>query len=360
MNKIKRIRNYNISVGSLTPGKKNAITDISGVKVGHYTLDRDKIKTGVTAILPHNENLFKKKVVAATHIINGFGKSTGLIQIDELGTIETPIILTNTLNVGIAHQAVVKKMIDQNLDIGNETGTVNPVVCECNDQYLNDIRGLHIKEEHVFKALANADDIFLEGAVGSGTGMSCYGLKGGIGSASRELEFNDKNFHLGILVLSNFGKKEDFRLDGIKAGKIIKDIEEKKGKKTREPEQKGSIIIILATDLPLNSRQLKRVIKRTGVGINRTGAYIENGSGEIVIGFSTANRVDHYEKNGIVNIKRFNENKINKVFKATVETTEEAIYNSLITAKTTKGKKDRVRYSLKEYINEIDEKSNRM
>lgn len=355
MNKIKRIRDYNISIGSLTPGKKNAITDISGVKVGHYTLDRNKVKTGVTAILPHNENLFKKKVVAATHVINGFGKSTGLIQIDELGTIETPIILTNTLNVGIAHQAVVKKMIDQNLDIGNETGTVNPLVCECNDQYLNDIRGLHLREEHVFKALSNADDIFLEGAVGAGVGMSCYGLKGGIGTASRELEFGNKKFHLGILVLSNFGKKEDFRLDGIKAGEIIQKIEKKEEKNLEEPEQKGSIIVILGTDIPLTERQLKRVIKRSSAGINKTGSYIENGSGEIAIGFSTANKIDHYEKNDILDIKRFNENKINKAFKAAAEATEEAIYNSLITSKTTKGKEGRIRYSLKEYINIIDE-----
>ena len=354
MNKTKKIRDYNISVGKLTPGQKNTITDIAGIKVGHFSLNKKGIKTGITAILPHTKNIFKKKVVAASHVINGFGKSIGLIQINELGTIETPIILTNTLNVGTAHQAVVKKMIEQNSDIGRKTGTVNPLICECNDQYLNDIRGLHLKEKHVFEALDQADDIFLEGAVGAGTGMSCYGLKGGVGSASRELEFNNKKFNLGTLVLSNFGKKEDFRLNGMRAGEAIKNIEEKNAKKTEEQEQKGSIIVILATDLPLNSRQLKRVIKRASVGINRTGSYIENGSGEIAIGFSTANKIAHYEKEDIVNIKRFNENKINKVFEAAAEATEEAIYNSLITADTTKGKKGRIKYSLSKYIDQIN------
>ena len=354
MNKRKRIRDYNINVGDLETGAKNSITDVEGVKVGHFTLDSGEIKTGVTAILPHSSNLFKEKLIAASHVINGFGKSTGLIQINELGTIETPILLTNTLNVGIAHQALVKKMLEQNEDIGEKTGTVNPVICECNDQYLNDIRGLHIKENHVFKALENAGDNFLEGAVGAGTGMSCYGLKGGIGSSSRIIKILNQNFHLGILVLSNFGKKEDFRLNGIKAGKIIKNAEDNEGKKSDEPEQKGSIIVILGTDIPLSSRLLKRIIKRTGVGINRTGSFIENGSGEIAIGFSTANKINHDDNNEVLDMKIINENKINKLFKATAEATEEAIYNSMITAETTEGKKGRVRYSLKDYIDMIN------
>jgi len=353
MNKTKRIRDYNINVGDFETGYKNSITDIKGVKVGHYTLASGEIRTGVTAVLPHNGNLFKEKIIAASHVINGFGKSTGLIQINELGTIETPILLTNTLNVGIAHQALVRKMLEQNKKIGDKTGTVNPIICECNDQYLNDIRGLHLKENHVFKAFENVGDDFREGAIGAGTGMSCYGLKGGIGSSSRKISIANKNFHLGILVLSNFGKKEDFRLNGIKAGEIIKNLEKNEGIKSEEPEQKGSIIVILGTDIPLSSRQVNRIIKRTSVGINRTGSYIENGSGEIAIGFSTANKIKHDENDEILDVKIINENKINKLFKATAETTEEAIYNSLITADTTKGKKDRIRYSLKKYITNI-------
>jgi len=353
MNKTKKIRDYNINVGDFETGYKNSITDIKGVKVGHYTLASGEIRTGVTAVLPHGGNIFKEKLIAASHVINGFGKSAGLIQINELGTIETPILLTNTLNVGIAHQALVRKMLEQNKEIGEKTGTVNPLICECNDQYLNDIRGLHLKEKDVFKALEDTEKNFLEGAVGAGTGMSCYGLKGGIGSSSRKIKIANQNFHLGILVLSNFGKKEDFRLNGIKAGKIIKKVERKEGKESEEPEQKGSIIVILGTDIPLSSRQLNRVIKRTSVGINRTGSYIENGSGEIAIGFSTANKIRHNESDDFLNIKTINENKINKLFKAAAEATEEAIYNSMITADTTKGKKDRVRYSLKEYIDNI-------
>ncbi len=360
MNKYKRIRDYGFKIGELDPGKNNKITDVKGVKVGHCTLDNGQVNTGVTAILPHSGNIFRKKVIASSHVINGFGKSTGLVQINELGTIETPIVLTNTLNVGIAHQAVVKKMIAQNKEIGAKTGTVNPVVLECNDQYLNDIRGLHIKEKDIFRALDNADKNFLEGAVGAGKGMSCYGLKGGIGSASRKLTFGDKNYHIGTIVLSNFGKKNDFTLDGIKAGKIIKKREKEIGreKSDLDKKEKGSIIIILATDIPLSYRQLKRVSKRAIIGLNKTGSYMGNGSGEIVIFFSTANKVNHYEENEIVNIKIINENKIDELFRAAAESTEEAIYNSLICADTTKGKEGKTRYSLKDYIDYIVDKRN--
>ncbi|MGM0410339.1 MAG: P1 family peptidase [Bacillota bacterium] len=360
MNKYKRIRDYGFQIGELSTGKSNKITDVKGVKVGHCTLDSGQINTGVTAILPHSGNVFKKKVIAASHVINGFGKSTGLVQINELGTIETPIILTNTLNVGIAHQALVEYMLNKNKDIAEKTGTVNPVILECNDQYLNDIRGLHIKEKDIFKALANVDKNFLEGSVGAGKGMSCYGLKGGVGSASRKLTFGDKNYHIGTIVLSNFGKKKDFLLDGIKAGKIIKRKEEEIGRESSDlnKKEKGSIIIVLATDIPLSNRQLKRISKRALIGLNRTGSYMGNGSGEIVIAFSTVNKIDHYEKSDIVNMKVFNENKIDKIFRAAAESTEEAIYNSLICADKTKGRNERIRYSLKDYIDYIVEKRN--
>jgi len=355
VNKYKRIRDYGFQIGELATGKNNKITDIDGIKVGHNTLDDEHINTGVTAILPHSGNVFRKKVIAASHVINGFGKSTGLVQINELGTIETPIVLTNTLNVGIAHQAVVKKMISQNKDIGAKTGTVNPVILECNDQYLNDIRGLHIKEKDIFKALNNTGKNFLEGAVGAGKGMSCYGLKGGIGSSSRKFNFGDKDYHLGAIVLSNFGKKKDFFLDGIKAGKAIRRKDKEMGRKNSDldKKEKGSIIIVLATDIPVSNRQLTRISKRALIGINRTGSYMGNGSGEIVIAFSTANKINHYEENEIVNMKIFNENKIDKLFRAAAESTEEAIYNSLICADTTKGRKGRKRYSLKDYIDYI-------
>jgi len=189
----KKIRDYGIIIGSIPTGKNNSITDVKGVKVGHKTLNNGNIKTGVTAVVPHEGNIFKEKLIAACHVINGFGKSTGLVQIEELGTLETPIILTNTLSVGTAHEALVRYMLENNDDIGDTTGTVNPVICECNDGEINDIRGLHVKKEDVFDAIKSADVEFEEGNVGAGTGMICYDLKGGIGSSSRVIELDDKN-----------------------------------------------------------------------------------------------------------------------------------------------------------------------
>jgi len=177
----KRIRDYGIIIGEIDTGAKNSITDVPGVKVGHVTLSEGEIRTGVTAILPHGGNLFKEKVMASSYVINGFGKSMGTIQIDELGTIESPIILTNTLSIGAAADSLIKYMLKENEDICNTTGSINPIVCECNDQYLNDTRGGHVKGEHILKAIVEADTDFDQGGVGAGTGMSCYGLKGGIG-----------------------------------------------------------------------------------------------------------------------------------------------------------------------------------
>lgn len=345
----KKIKEYGINLGTLPSGKNNSITDVPGVKVGNVTLDDGSIKTGVTAILPHSGNMFKDKLVAASHVINGFGKSTGLMQIDELGTLETPIILTNTLSVGAAHEGLVKYMLDHNDDIGLTTGTVNPVICECNDGVLNDIRGFHIKPEHVLEALNKVDEEFEEGNVGAGTGMVCYDLKGGIGSSSRIVKLDDKEYTIGVLVLSNFGSLEDLMIGEDKVGpRINKIIKEK------ETEDQGSIISILATDIPLSARQLKRVIKRIYPGISRTGSYTGNGSGEVSIGFSTANIIKHYDDNDFVTIKAIHEDKINKVFKATVEATEEAVINSLICASTAVGRDDKKVYSLKDFADEFE------
>lgn len=342
----KKIRDFGINIGSLATGKNNSITDVKGVKVGNITLDDGSIKTGVTAILPHEGNIFKEKLIAACHVINGFGKSTGLIQIEELGTLETPIILTNTLSVGTAHEALVRYMLGGNEDIGTTTGTVNPIICECNDGMINDIRGLHIKQDHIYKAIEKCDVDFEEGNVGAGTGMICYDLKGGIGSSSRIIELDNKNYTLGVLVLSNFGSLENLILNGEKLGQTL--VEKIKG--INLTEEQGSIIVILATDIPLSSRQLKRVIKRTYPGISRTGSYTGNGSGEVVIGFSTANKLNHYEEKDIVNLKAINENKIDRIFKSTVEATEEAILNSLICSNSSIDRKGNIVYSLKDLI----------
>ena len=225
-----------LKIGRGTPGPRNLITDVPGVTVGHVTIrDGADINTGVTAILPHQGNLFQDKVMAASAVINGFGKSMGLVQVEELGTIETPIIMTNTLSIGTAATGLIKYMLQQNEDIGVKTGTVNPLVCECNDGRLNDIRGLHVKEEHVFEAIANCSEDFEEGVVGSGTGMCCLGLKGGIGSASRIVKLDDQEYTVGALVMSNFGGAGRLMIEGRHMGQEIKD-------KLEAQQDKGSII----------------------------------------------------------------------------------------------------------------------
>ncbi|MFZ5351890.1 MAG: P1 family peptidase [Bacillota bacterium] len=343
----RRIRDYGINTGYMKCGQLNSITDVRGVKVGHCTIDTEKNKTGITVILPAEENIFTDKMMAACHIINGFGKTTGTIQIEELGALETPIALTNTLNVGLVYDAVVEYMLEQNEDIGLSTGTVNPVVCECNDGYLNSIRERCINKQHVFDAICSAAEEFEEGSIGAGKGMSSFGMKGGIGTASRLIELDEKSYTLGALVLSNFGRKEDFTINGYPAGKKI--IELEKDEQICEKE-KGSIIIIIATDIPCSERQLKRIAKRAFVGMSKVGGNAGSGSGDIVISFSTANRVKHYRQKDIETFKVIHEDRIDLVFRAAAEAVEEAILNSLICSDTTIGRNGNCRQSLKEYI----------
>ena len=333
-----------LKIGQGTPGKRNLITDVPGVKVGHVTIrDGADINTGVTAILPHEGNLFQDKVMAASCVINGFGKTMGLVQVEELGTIETPIIMTNTLSIGTAANALIKYMLQQNEDIGIKTGTVNPLVCECNDGTLNDIRGLHVTEEHVFQALANCGEDFEEGVVGSGTGMCCLGLKGGIGSASRIVKLDGKEYTVGALVMSNFGGAGRLMIDGKQVGREIK-------AKLEAQQDKGSIIMLIATDIPLSERQLKRVARRAGVGLARTGSIYGNGSGDIAIAFTTANRVPHYTKNAVLDMQMISDNKIDGVFDAAAESVEEAIISSLYHAETTTGRAGKVKYGLRDFL----------
>lgn len=340
-----------ISIGNIKKGKRNLISDVEGVKVGHLTLNNETAKTGVTVILPHEGNLFKEKVMASCCVINGFGKSAGLIQVEELGTIETPIIMTNTLSVGAATTGLVRYMLEGNEDIGTTTGTVNPVVTECNDGRLNDIRGLHVKEEHVFEAINNASDIFEEGAVGSGTGMVCFGLKGGIGSASRVIEFDNEEYTIGAIVMSNFGSKRYFTINGEKIGEKIYEQEEKDNlDKIKEEKDKGSIIIVVATDIPLNERQLKRVSRRATVALARTGSYLGNGSGDICIAFTTANKINHYSDKKIISMQMIHEDAIEGIFEAVAEAVEESIISSMYNAKTTVGYNGNTIRSLREYL----------
>lgn len=332
---------YGINIGTIKKGKRNSITDVEGVKVGHVTLEEENVHTGVTAILPHSGNIFREKVVAASHIINGFGKTIGTIQIDELGTIETPIILTNTLSVGTCATGLIKYMLKKNKDIGVTTGTINPVVAECNDGYLNDIRGFHVKEEHVEEAINNASEDFAEGPVGAGTGMKCYGLKGGIGTASRVINLGGRDCTVGALVLTNFGIKRRLLIDGVKAGAMMK--------KEDDQLDKGSVIIILATDIPVNDRQLKRLCKRVPAGLARTGSYYGNGSGDVVIGFTTANKVKQYPVVPFTMVESFYDDYLDSVFEAVTEATEEAVISSLLHGKTTDGIKHHQVKSITEY-----------
>ena len=322
-------------------GERDLITDVPGVKVGHVTLKEGDIHTGVTAVLPHGGNCFQDKVMAGVSVINGFGKSVGLIQIQELGTIETPILLTNTLSVGTACEELTRYMLEGNPDIGVTTGTVNCVVTECNDGRLNDIRGLHVRPEHVREALANAGEDFEEGAVGGGTGMVCLGLKGGIGSASRRVEVDGQTYTVGALVMSNFGAPGNLIIGG-------KHYDTNLGRDERKDE--GSIIMLLATDIPLNERQLSRLAKRSMVALGRVGSYCGNGSGDIAIAFTTANRLPHYSEKNILETKMFYDENIDRVFVAGVEAVEEAIISSLYHAETTTGIRGNCYLGLRDFV----------
>lgn len=335
---------FGLTVGRGTPGPRNLISDVPGVTVGHVTIrDGGSVNTGVTAVLPHGGNLFRDKVLAASVVINGFGKTIGLVQVEELGTIETPILLTNTLSVGTAATALVKYMLAQNEDIGRTTGTVNPLVCECNDGFLNDIRGLHVQEEHIFQAIAGARADFAEGAVGAGTGMCCLGFKGGIGSASRAAELEGQRYTVGALALSNFGGPGRLMIDGRQVGREIQ------ARSAGERDQ-GSIIMLLATDIPLSERQLKRLCRRAGAGLARTGSYYGSGSGDIAIAFTTANRVPHDSPHAFVEMRMMSDDHIDPVLALSAEAVEEAIISSLCHAATTTGRDGRVRRSLLEFL----------
>lgn len=323
-----RARDFGIAIGTLLPGARNTIADVPGVQVGHRTRQQGGERTGVTVVLPHGDNIYREKAVAAQYVLNGFGKSTGLVQVEELGTIETPIALTNTFAVGTCATALIRHAIAANPDIGRKTVTVNPVVLECNDGYLNDIQALAVAEQDVADSLAAAGEEVAQGAVGAGTGMSAFGLKGGIGSASRVLELDGRPHHLGALVLANFGRRDDLRIDGrplpLPGSPSEADI--------------GSICIVLATDIPVDSRQLRRVSRRAGVGLARTGSFMGHGSGDIVVAFTTANRVRHDERRDLVEQRILNEPRIDPVFRATAEAVEEAILNAMVAAPAMDGR----------------------
>lgn len=322
----KRVRDLGIDIGIFQTGKWNAITDVSGVEVGHKTLIRsDHIRTGVTIIKPHSKDIFKNKVLGAVHVINGFGKSVGMTQIKELGTIETPIALTNTLNVFLVSDAVVEYMISNNPKIKS----VNPVVGETNDSGLNDIHGRHVKKQHVFSAIKNAKSgPVKEGSVGAGTGTRALGFKGGIGTSSRILPNDLGAYTVGVLVQSNFGSS--LKINGAPIGRELN----KSAFSSKIPydNDEGSCMIIVATDAPLSNRNLERMAKRAVIGMANVGSFISNGSGDYVIAFTTFEALTLNKS--IATRKEINNRAMNGMFLAVAEATEEAILNSLFMAET--------------------------
>lgn len=328
----KRARDYGIQVGELPCGTYNKITDVEGVSVGHCTIDTEEHKTGVTVILPCQDNIFANKMLASSFVWNGFGKTTGLVQLAELGTLETPIVLTNTLNVGKMQDALVEYMVRRCKEEDVLLKSLNTVVGECNDSYLNNICERAVKEEHLFKAIDNAGKDFCLGDVGAGKGTICHGLKGGIGSASRKIEIDGKEYTIGLLVQSNHGKMSDLQINGKRVGAKIAEIMHR----DVQESDKGSIMMIMATDLPVSERQLERILKRASVGLARLGSFVGHGSGEIMIGFSTAGRVN-YAETKVCSREYLPEGKIDLAFRAMAECTEEAVLDSMFCAQEVVG-----------------------
>ncbi len=343
---LRRARDFGLIDDPQVTGPQNAITDVPGVRVGHTTCREGNIATGFTAILPHEGNMFRERLLAAVEVINGFGKSAGLMQVTEMGCIETPILLTNTFGIGTGFNALVREAIRSNPDIGRDVATVNPVVCECNDGYLNDIQAMALTEADATNALNAArapagTGPVAQGSVGAGTGMSCFGFKGGIGTASRVVVIEGRPFILGTLVLANFGKAGDL---------ILPDGRRPKPFGAEPGPEKGSVIVILATDIPLTTRQLRRVAKRCGAGIAWLGSFWGNGSGDIVLAFSTAMAVPRRSLLTFSPGLFLCDCEIDAIFRAAAEATREAVLNALCAAPSMTGFQDHTRPSLADWL----------
>jgi D-aminopeptidase len=358
-----RPREVGIRLGTLPTGRHNAIGDVPGVAVGHVSIvEGDAVRTGVTAIRTHPGDPFREKTPAAAFVLNGFGKTCGLPQVAELGVIETPILLTGTLSVPRVADALISWTLREN----PEVLSVNPLVGECNDGYLNDIQGRHVRPEHVFAAIDGARSGPVEGgAVGAGVGMTCYGFKGGIGTASRLTG----EFVVGALVLANFGARDELRIDGVPVGRELGATEAsllplgegqdegvtRGGQATpsswpsprgRGDEGDGSCMVVLGTNAPLDARQLERLARRGGLGLARTGSVASHGSGDFILAFSNAEPVPHRSPSRTLARHVLAEELLTPVFQAVVEAVEEAVIDALFRADTTRGRDGHVRYAL--------------
>lgn len=364
------VQDLGIRIGRYASGSKNAITDVSGVKVGHVTLHsgdgalqagRGPVRTGVTVIIPR-EDVWHHKVPAGAFVLNGTGEMTGLAWIEESGFLEYPIALTSTLNVPRVADGVMSWMIQQYPEIGITDDTLTPVVAECDDSRLNDSQGRHVSPEDVLRALETANGGPVpEGSVGAGAGMVSYQFKGGIGTASRLLPPQEGGYHVGVLVNANHGRRHELTIAGIPVGQIydqehagisqeapddsrgtsVAGSPSPAGHFVRNRQDDGSIIIIIATDAPLDSRQLSRLSRRASLGLARTGAISHHGSGDFILAFSTANTIPHYPEESTFLMTHLSDTHINPLFQATVEATEEAILNALLQATTVTGRDGR-------------------
>jgi D-aminopeptidase len=360
-------------IGSLPAGPRDSICDVAGVTVGHATLARDAVQTGVTVVRPHAGDLFRDKAPAAVTVLNGFGKSVGLLQVQELGVLETPIALTNTFSVGTVANAQIRHAVRENPTIGRESATVNPLVFECNDGYLNDIQAMVVSEADYAAALDAAAPRFAQGAVGAGRGMSCFSLKGGIGSASRlavrrmsgaataagPADVGDpapQTCTVGALVLANFGRLPNLTVAGKPFGRWLRQQHEAAaqgrpvGADAATVPEKGSIILLLATDAPLDARQLRRLSLRAGAGLARAGSSFGHGSGDIALAFSTAYTIPQDPRAPMPAVAMLHEALIDPLFDAAAEATEQAIVHALWHAETVTGRDGHVRQGLRDAI----------
>ncbi len=340
-----RCRDHGLRLGVVEPGPRNTIADVGEVRVGHVTLISGEgkhvpgvgpVRTGVTVIVPHRGNVWKDRPKAMWDTINGCGELTSAVSMREFGMIETPIALTNTLCVGNAFTGLVQAVLEANPEAAREEDAICPTVSETDDSFLNDERGLHVTPRHVLDALTVASDDVRMGTVGGGTGMTCCQFKGGIGSASRRLKAEDGRWTIGALVQSNFGWKEHLTIAGVPVGREL--IAKEEAAKSVPPGGAGSIVTVLATDAPLSSRQLGRIARRAFLGLARLGSFSSNGSGDIAVAFSTSARVPYDPTVTVLEEKRLSDSKLNPLFLAAVEATEEAIVDSLFAATTVVGR----------------------
>ncbi|KVN27454.1 P1 family peptidase [Burkholderia ubonensis] len=335
---------------TLPAGPRGTIADVPGVTVGHCTLDAGAVQTGVTVVKPHAGDAYRSKAPAGAAVINGFGKSVGLVQVDELGVLDTPIALTNTFGVGAVAHAQIRAAIAANPRIGRDWPTVNPLVFECNDGYLNDLHAFAVGASHYDDACRAATRDVVRGAVGAGRGMSCFDLKGGIGSASRIAAAAGRSYTVGALVLANFGRLPMLTLDGVPVGRIVT---ARAAAEQAAPPEQGSIIMLLATDAPLDARQLARLARRAAAGLARTGSVYGHGSGDIALAFSTAYTIAH-DAQFVTLPALLADSVLDPLFQAAAESVEHAIVDALLQAVTVTGRDAHVRQALRDAVPELD------